>query len=194
LSSSFSGSHLRFGWGKAIIWRGNQTSQHMAVANRNVLCLVATHHRGARCKRPSHPPIVLTPSSFSPYSEPTPLSGLLALHIRRGDFIEHCLHLASWTSRPSTSSRDYHAQLPEEQARYRARCFLDLKQIVSRVREVRASPESTTRLTRIYALTNGRPEWLQELSQEAASDARSSDLDVPIARDQGLAKKKKAEG
>jgi hypothetical protein len=30
---------------------------------------------------------------------PTPLSGLLALHVRRGDYLEHCKHLANWSSR-----------------------------------------------------------------------------------------------
>src|SRR5579863_5504126 len=76
---------------------------------------------------PSLSPI--TPSSFSPYSNPTPLSGLLALHIHRGDFIEHCLHLANWTPRynefPELPDRfsppsPGDAQVPEEQARYRA--------------------------------------------------------------------------
>ncbi|KAH9958798.1 hypothetical protein BGW80DRAFT_1564856 [Lactifluus volemus] len=31
-----------------------------------------------------------TPSDFAPSAAPTPLSGLLALHIRRGDYREHC--------------------------------------------------------------------------------------------------------
>jgi hypothetical protein len=127
-------------------------------------------------------PSSLTPSSFSPYSKPTPFSGLLALHIRRGDFIDHCQHLANWSSRYSSFNEfpglpdrfnppPYSdAQLPEEQARYRARCFPEIGQIVSRVREVRSSLKST-RLTRIYVLTNGRPEWLQELEDALQEDA-----------------------
>jgi len=37
-----------------------------------------------------HPIFLLAVSS-----NPTSLAGILALHIRRGDFIEHCLHLAN---------------------------------------------------------------------------------------------------
>lgn len=125
----------------------------------------------------------LTPSSFSPYSRPTPFSGLLALHVRRGDYIEHCLHLANWTSSytaynefpglpdrfspPSLSD----AQTSKEEARYRAHCFPNIEQIVSRVREVRASLLSRTRLTRLYVMTNGRPEWLEELKVALQEDA-----------------------
>jgi len=152
----------------------------------------------------------LTPSSCSPYSKPTPLSGLLALHIRRGDFIEHCLHLANWTSRftafnefPGLPDRfipppSNDAQLSEEQARYRARCFPEIGQIVSRVREVRASLKSTTRLTRIYVLTNGRPEWLQELKDALQEDALRERMDpwqhISTSRDLRLTREQRHNG
>jgi hypothetical protein len=152
----------------------------------------------------------LTPSSFSPYSKPTPLSGLLALHIRRGDFIEHCLHLANWTSRFSSFNEfpglpdrfipppSNDAQVPEEQARYRARCFPEIGQIVSRVREVRASLKSTTRLTRIYVLTNGRLEWLQELKDALQEDALRERMDpwqhISTSRDLRLTREQRHNG
>jgi hypothetical protein len=44
-----------------------------------------------------------------------------------------------------------------------AHCFPDIEQIVARVREVRVSLLLTMRLSRAYVLTNGRPEWLEEL-------------------------------
>jgi hypothetical protein len=52
---------------------------------------------------------------------------------------------------------------PEELAGYRARCFPEIDQIISRVRDVRASLLPMTTLRRAYVLTNGRPEWLQAL-------------------------------
>ena len=67
--------------------------------------------------------------------------------------------------------------MPAERARYRAHCFPDLEQIVLRVREVRASLLPTTKLTRVYSLTNGRPEWLQELKDALQEDARREGLD-----------------
>lgn len=138
-----------------------------------------------------------TPSSFVPSSKPPPLSGLLALHIRRGDFIEHCEHLTNWSVRfmgfnefpglpdrftPPASSSDSYDDLygydlsPEQRALYRAHCFPEIEQIVSRVRDVRASLLRTTKLTRVYVLTNGKPEWLRELSDALQEDARRERL------------------
>jgi hypothetical protein len=138
-----------------------------------------------------------TPSSFVPASNPPPLSGLLALHIRRGDFIEHCEHLTNWSVRfmgfnefpglpdrftpPASSSDSYDDQngydlSPEQRALYRTHCFPEIEQIVSRVREARASLLRTTKLTRVYVLTNGRPEWLRELSDALQEDARRERL------------------
>jgi hypothetical protein len=45
------------------------------------------------------------------------------------------------------------------------------------VREVRASLLWTTKLTRVYVLTNGRPEWLRELKDALQEDARRMRLD-----------------
>ena len=66
---------------------------------------------------------------------------------------------------------------PEDRALYRAHCFLEIEQIVLRVREVRASLPPTTKLTRVYMLTNGRPEWLRELKDALQEDARREGLD-----------------
>ncbi|KAF8496238.1 hypothetical protein F5888DRAFT_1794754 [Russula emetica] len=138
-----------------------------------------------------------TPSSFVPSSNTPPLSGLLALHIRRGDFIEHCEHLTNWSVRfmgfnefpglpdrftpPASSSDSYDDHYgydlsPEERALYRTHCFPEIEQIVSRVRDVRASLLRTTKLTRVYVLTNGRPEWLRELKDALQEDARRERL------------------
>ncbi|KAI0048108.1 hypothetical protein FA95DRAFT_1572095 [Auriscalpium vulgare] len=37
-----------------------------------------------------------------PDASDTPLPGLLALHIRRGDYIHHCMHFAHWSSQYNT--------------------------------------------------------------------------------------------
>jgi len=152
----------------------------------------------------------LTPSSFSPYSRPTPFSGLLALHVRRGDYIEHCLHLANWTSSytaynefpglPDRFSPPYlsDVQTSEEQALYRAHCFPDIEQIVSRVREVRASLLSRTMLTRLYVMTNGGPKWLQELKVALQEDAERGHLgqweQITTSRDLRLTREQRHNG
>lgn len=65
---------------------------------------------------------------------------------------------------------------PEERALYHAHCFPEIEQIVLRVRDVRASLLGTTNLTRVYVLTNGRPEWLRELKDALQGDARREHL------------------
>ncbi|KAH8985176.1 hypothetical protein EDB92DRAFT_2091842 [Lactarius akahatsu] len=122
-----------------------------------------------------------TPSSFTPSSHPAPLSGLLALHIRRGDYIDHCMNLANWSARfmgfnefPGLPDR---LEPPGEVVRYREHCFPEIAQIVTRVREVRAALLPATPLSRVYVLTNGRPEWLAKLKEALQKDARSEGLD-----------------
>ena len=51
-----------------------------------------------------------------------------------------------------------------------------MEQIVRRVREVRTTLLPATPLSRVYVLTNGRPEWLVELKEALQADARSSGL------------------
>jgi hypothetical protein len=128
----------------------------------------------------------LAPSSFSPYSKPKPFSGLLALHVRRGDYVDHCRLLAGWSSHfmgfnefpglpdrfyPLTESDQRPLGEGEQQAWYSPHCFPSIDQIVSRVREVRRALLSTTDLTRVYIMSNGRPEWLRELKHALEEDA-----------------------
>jgi hypothetical protein len=94
---------------------------------------------------------------------------------------------------PAVHSRG-HAP-PEELARYRARCFPEIGQIVSRVRDVRASLLHTMTLRRVYVLTNGRPEWLQELKNILQEDARIQGMDewehIGTSRDLQLAREQR---
>ncbi|KAH9955513.1 hypothetical protein BGW80DRAFT_1566152 [Lactifluus volemus] len=88
-----------------------------------------------------------TSSAFTPSSGPGHLSGLLALHIRR---LPRALQ-ESCQLQPGNA-------LHEE---YRAHFFPEIDDIVTRVREVRASLLPIMKLTRVYVLTNGRPWWLK---------------------------------
>jgi hypothetical protein len=150
-------------------------------------------------------PSILGPIAGDPFpsSNRNPLSGLLALHICRGDYIDHCAHLTAFSSHfmgfnefpglPDSSSPL--SDEAEKQLQYRAHCFPDIEQIVARVREVRASLLPTTRLSRAYVLTNGRPEWLEELKNALQEDARGEDLDpwvhIGTSRDLRLTKEQR---
>jgi hypothetical protein len=139
------------------------------IADPHSLFLVATHHcRGCRNAHLIHPAFsFVTQSSFIPSSRPPPLFALLALHVRRGNNVNHCTHLGNWTSRymgfnefpglpdrfappvPSSGSYDDYGYdlTPEQRARFRANCFPDLEQIISCVRKVHALLLPTTKLT-----------------------------------------------
>ncbi|KAI0270423.1 hypothetical protein BC834DRAFT_967222 [Gloeopeniophorella convolvens] len=132
-----------------------------------------------------HPALSRLPQPHLPASTFPLLKGLLALHIRRGDFVEHCNNLANWSSRymgfndfpdfpdhfPDPAEPSGGNAPPEEAARYRAHCFPEIEQIVARVRGVRRELAPSTLLKRIYVLTNGRPEWLEELKAALQFDA-----------------------
>ena len=82
---------------------------------------------------------------------------------------------------------------PEEHVRYRAHCFPDIAQIVTRVGEVRLGMlGKSPLLSRVYVLTNGRPEWLAELKEALQADARASGLEewihIGTSRDLRLTK------
>lgn len=108
------------------------------------------------------------PHCIDPYA---PLPGLLAMHIRRGDFLEHCSNLCRWNS--GFSAFNEFPQLPdqwhkpegsdeERMAVYLRRCLPTVAQIVEKVEAVRAS-DAGAGLRNIYIMTNGDREWLAAL-------------------------------
>lgn len=114
------------------------------------------------------PPTQLQVADNDPYA---PIPGLLAIHVRRGDFSEHCLFLASWgaafnafNSFPEFLDPWSAPQGTEEQrtAGYLRRCYPTIEQIVEKVEVVRRAP-SGEGLRNIYIMTNGEREWLEEL-------------------------------
>ena len=113
------------------------------------------------------------PSDKIPYPV---IEGLLAMHIRRGDFERHCWTLAernttftAFNQLPGITDRftvlplGPKGRLTSEGARaYQQACFPTIQDIVQRVAEIRAS-KSGKRLKNIYVMTNGKQEWLAQL-------------------------------
>ncbi|KAG0698213.1 hypothetical protein DFH29DRAFT_983956 [Suillus ampliporus] len=112
------------------------------------------------------------------YSDPIP--GLLALHVRRGDFQDHCVHLGKWSSNwnafnmfPEFSDKfqrptdgGWGETSDKNMQMYMQRCFPTIEQIVQRVMQVRV--ESEWPLTHIYIMTNGAVAWVDELKEALA--------------------------
>jgi hypothetical protein len=100
-----------------------------------------------------------------------PLSGLLALHIRRGDFIEHCVNLGHWgagfnafNAFPEFVDPWVPPQGGEEErmAVYLRRCLPTVEQIVEKVDGVRQT-RAGEGLRNIYIMSNADREWLADL-------------------------------
>lgn len=138
---------------------------------------------------------VQSPISFSPGIQSSVIDelkaeqfdvipGLLVLHIRRGDFSNHCDFLIKWRADWQGIIQLAADGMPDsfEQEKvsysnwgtadvrpiYRRRCFPDIEQVVQRVRDVRlAHPH----LKRIYVMTNGKKDWLSELRHALLVDS-----------------------
>ncbi|KAJ7615972.1 hypothetical protein FB45DRAFT_935035 [Roridomyces roridus] len=147
-------------------------------------------------------------SSFTPYpASSTPITGLLALHVRRGDYAEHCRRLASlgtgynaWNAFGRPDVRAAHPTLPalpdyldvpegvsREDASY-AHCWPTAESIVQRVHTVRKdSAVSGLQLRSVYIATNGEPEWVAQLMAQLKADnwdLVSTSLDMKLMRDE----------
>ncbi|KAM5539903.1 hypothetical protein V8D89_006406 [Ganoderma adspersum] len=129
------------------------------------------------------------------------IPGLLVLHIRRGDFEEHCMHFARWGSQ--WNGFNQFPELPDqfvpppgsgngqftEEGRdiYLRHCFPDIDQIVARVAEVRATPAGRG-LKDVYIMTNGKQLWVEDLTKELATlggwDKIASSKDLQLSWDQ----------
>ncbi|KAG2040086.1 hypothetical protein BDR03DRAFT_950245 [Suillus americanus] len=125
-----------------------------------------------------------------------PIPGLLALHVRRGDFQEHCVHLANWSSNwnafnmfPEFSDKfqrptdgGWGETSEKNMQMYMQRCFPTIDQIVEKV--VRVRVESEQPLTHIYIMTNGVGAWVEELKEALRNSGdwdqikSSRDLDI----------------
>ena len=112
-----------------------------------------------------------------------PIPGLLALHVRRGDFEHHCPHLRASKSRfsglnvqPGTIDKDMELEENTDGSltdasmdAFQRACYPDVDQIVERVRQIRMTEEGKE-LGNIFIMTNGSPEWIEELREALMKD------------------------
>ncbi|KAI8970876.1 hypothetical protein BD414DRAFT_501473 [Trametes punicea] len=124
----------------------------------------------------------------------TLIDGLLAIHVRRGDFKGHCYDVLArrsigytgFNSFPSLPDRwDLAADLSDRDKRalYTRHCFPDIDMIVNRVEEIRNTPAGRG-LRHVYVMTNGSPSWVLQL--KAALMARHGWQNVASSRDMML--------
>jgi hypothetical protein len=112
-------------------------------------------------------------------NDPYPvIPGLLALHIRRGDFEQHCRNLAEWGS--TWTGFNQLPELPDHfdppprptegnitQAIYDAyakSCYPSIEEIVQKVTDAKRTNAGKD-LHNIYIMTNGKHPWLGELKK-----------------------------
>jgi len=106
------------------------------------------------------------------------IPGLLALHIRRGDFEQHCRGLAEWGSTwtgfnqlPQLIDRFDSPPRPKEGGAtqeiydaYAKSCFPSIEEIVQKVVDAK-NTKAGKNLSNIYIMTNGKDPWLSELKE-----------------------------
>jgi hypothetical protein len=104
------------------------------------------------------------------------IPGLLALHIRRGDFVNHCSHFAKYSSNwngfnsfPTFPDKflpppvDAEGQpTPERDQYYSKHCFPSTQQIVEKVMDIMTT-SSGKNLKNVYIMTNAPVDWIEEL-------------------------------
>ncbi|KAJ7493811.1 hypothetical protein FB451DRAFT_1551155 [Mycena latifolia] len=150
-------------------------------------------------------------TAFAPLrASAPPIPGLLGLHVRRGDYAEHCNNLADWGSdynawnlfgRPDIRAAERYPLLPDHlnvpdgtsrrDAAY-AHCWPSPEEIVNRVRALRAASASgeafpAQALRNVYIATNGKPEWvraLETLLKADGWDSVKSSHDMRLAPDE----------
>ena len=141
---------------------------------------------------PLDPP--LSASSTHGLARYDTIPGLLALHIRRGDFKGHCHDVLmrrsiGYTGFNSFPSLPDHWEIPqgisdvEKKSLYTRHCFPDIDMIVQRVEEVRKAEAQAgvTPLSQVYIMTNGSPSWVSKL--KTALLARHAWTHIASSRD-----------
>ncbi len=124
------------------------------------------------------------------------IPGLMAIHVRRGDYAKHCAFLASvgdpfvsinsFPSFPDAALGKFGSQwrgTPAEVAAHRRRCHPSIPEIVAKVLAVRATAAGAG-VRRLHIMTNGRLPYIANLKRalwEAAEwDAISSSRDLVL--------------
>lgn len=134
------------------------------------------------------------------------VDGLMAVHIRHGDFAHHCPFLANWSAAYNgfntfDSLPDRFTPppgggggktTPENQQIYEDHCIPSISRIVQRIEEIKAERKGHgASLKRLYILTNAKRPWLAKLKQ-ALDDAAIGEWDmIASSRDLELNKEQK---
>ncbi|KIJ65219.1 hypothetical protein HYDPIDRAFT_111127 [Hydnomerulius pinastri MD-312] len=118
------------------------------------------------------PAVPSSPVQGSKNNRTEPFPGLFAIHVRRGDFKDHCHVLAHWNA--DWNAFNSFLQLPDKLDRskdprtsaenkqlYMDHCYPTMEQIVEKVKQVRAGSEEP--LKYLYIMTNGPASWVKEL-------------------------------
>ncbi|KAG8905668.1 hypothetical protein FRB99_008440 [Tulasnella sp. 403] len=158
----------------------------------------ATFGRGRRPPSPSLSSLTLQAShnTFTSNSTLSPvIKGLVAIHLRRGDFKIHCHWLADRTE-PFAGWNQFQYLLdrftPPPAAfsllgrgrihdMYMERCWPEIEQIIRKLRDVRRlHPE----LERVFILTNGKRDWVDKLKRaliqgELVEEEPEASTDLP---------------
>ena len=127
----------------------------------------------------------------TPSALPDTVPDMIALHIRRGDYSEHCKSLAVWSSpfmgwnvipglgngfQPPPGA-GWGENTPENIEIYMHRCLPSIEDIISRIMEAKSAWEDRDalasgiedpeqrKLKRVYIATNGKREWVKELEE-----------------------------
>jgi hypothetical protein len=150
------------------------------------------------------------PSNFPllpPNDQYSPIPGLLTLHLRRGDFAQHCDHLAYYSSTwngfnsfasfpdqftppprnpPSNASSSSSSQRKNIEV-YRKHCYPTIDQIVDKVLDVKATAVGRN-LKNVYILTNGVADWTEQLKEALGRAAKwdriVSSKDIELNKEQ----------
>ncbi|KAG6856618.1 hypothetical protein H0H87_002574, partial [Tephrocybe sp. NHM501043] len=118
-----------------------------------------------------------TASEKTTLDDSTIIPGLVAIHLRRGDFKGHCKFLIRWKADYMGFNR-FPEMLdvldsskwtePEALKRYyMTHCMPEIDQIVERLHAIR---KANPGINRVYALTNGKGSWVDELKHELLKD------------------------
>jgi len=143
-------------------------------------------NKGLLGRRKLPPPLPNNPYPVIP--------GLLALHIRRGDFESHCRNLAEWRSSWTGFNQipdlvDYFDP-PERPPSgdvtqeiydaYLKSCYPSIEQIVQKVVEIRET-DAGRGLKTVFVMTNGKVPWVNKL-KKALNNANKWEL-ITSSRD-----------
>jgi hypothetical protein len=121
---------------------------------------------------------------FLPYGDP--FRRMMALHIRRKDYEQHCHQLVQhsaiywqWTHLPEIM--DQHSPHLAHEEQYNVHCFPDIERMKQRIEEVRTAYVANGRariLDILYVATNADPDWIESFKTALRKEGWSTVVTV----------------